>query len=145
VVYNPSSGQIIIWNMVDSELASSNWVTGAAASAATGWEIRGTGDFDRDGYTDILWWHPASGYLSVWLMNGNAVRATPLISQRQWQFPGWDLKGTGDFNQDGYPDLLWHNQTTGEVAVWLLRGMTFTRQVTLPWNIPGPSWNIVSR
>jgi hypothetical protein len=30
----------------------------------------------------------------------------------------WEIRGVGDFNNDGKPDLLWQNQSTGDVAVW---------------------------
>jgi hypothetical protein len=39
------------------------------------WNIVGTGDFDGDGKTDVLWQHKDSGARSVWLMNGT-VRAS---------------------------------------------------------------------
>jgi hypothetical protein len=42
----------------------------------------------------------------------------------------WDIRGVGDFNGDGKPDLQWHNQSTGDVAVW-----TFNNQqrISTPW------------
>jgi hypothetical protein len=142
LIYHPESGWLMVWSMVDSELVAADYVTGAQVPASWGWEIRGTGDFDRDGYTDIVWWHPSSGQISIWFMNGHALRDSGIVNQNQFQSVGWELKGTGDFNRDGYPDLLWHNQTTAEVAAWFLKGMTFMRSQTLSW--AGSDWAIVS-
>ncbi|HTB79825.1 MAG TPA: putative Ig domain-containing protein [Opitutaceae bacterium] len=52
--------------------------------------------------------------------------------------PGWALR---DFNGDGRPDILWHNTTTGDVAVWTMNGTTVTG-ATFIANI-GPPWSIV--
>ena len=70
LIYHPESGQVIVWSMVDNQLVAVDWVRDAQAAASSGWEIRGTGDFDRDGYTDILWWHPTGGDVSVWFIDG---------------------------------------------------------------------------
>jgi hypothetical protein len=29
-----------------------------------------------------------------------------------------------DFNNDGSPDLFWHNQATGFLSIWLMNGTT---------------------
>jgi hypothetical protein len=39
------------------------------------WSIVGTGDFNGDGKTDILW-HHTSGAVAIWLMNGTAVASS---------------------------------------------------------------------
>ena len=39
----------------------------AATSAPTSWTIAGTGDFNGDGITDILWRNTTTGALSDWL------------------------------------------------------------------------------
>jgi len=40
---------------------------------------------------------------------------------------GWELmldekQAKNDFNGDGKSDILWRNQTTGQVYVWLMNG-----------------------
>jgi hypothetical protein len=32
--------------------------------------------------------------------------------------PAWQAIGTGDFNQDGFSDILLQNKNTGAVSVW---------------------------
>ena len=34
------------------------------------WQIVGTGDFNSDGKTDILWRHKTTGQNALWFMNG---------------------------------------------------------------------------
>jgi hypothetical protein len=52
------------------------------------WDIGGTGDFDSDGQTDILWRNGATGENAVWLMNGTnltqGVLTTP-VADLNWQ------------------------------------------------------------
>jgi hypothetical protein len=35
----------------------------------------------------------------------------------------WVAAGTGDFDGNGSTDLLWHDNDTGTVAIWLLGGL----------------------
>jgi FG-GAP-like repeat len=63
------------------------------------WRAVGTGDFNDDGNSDILWQNASTGQASIWEMNGNSlVRGGPVSPN-----PGlaWHAVGTGDFNKDG--------------------------------------------
>jgi hypothetical protein len=79
-------------------------------------------DFNADGWFDLLWQHRSNGQLAAWHLNGTAV-----VSARSFDpaavDPGWNLSGSGDFNRDGKPDLIWHNEQTGEVGYWLMDGV----------------------
>ena len=35
----------------------------------------------------------------------------------------WKIVGTGDFNSDGKPDILWRNTSTGQNGVWYMDGV----------------------
>ena len=43
---------------------------GSSATASTDEDIGGTGDFNGDGNTDILFQNSVSGARTIWLMNG---------------------------------------------------------------------------
>jgi hypothetical protein len=54
---------------------------------------------------------------------------------------GWRVNGTGDFNGDGKPDLVWRRTNdTAEARIWLLDGGRVVQDVGLPANPPG--WRI---
>jgi subtilisin family serine protease len=93
------------------------------------WKIRGTGDFNQDGQTDILWWNSTSGQVVAWLMNGpNQVDSKDIgiVSDTRWT-----ISGTGDFNQDGKVDLVWRHQGSGEINIWLMNGVIPTPGKTI--------------
>ncbi len=86
-------------------------------------QVMGTGDFNGDGRSDVLLYDQGTGVVSYWIMDsfGNVV-GTQELSQKRLGTLGFTIKGTGDFNNDGYLDVLWYNATTGNVAAWLLDG-----------------------
>ena len=52
--------------------------------------------------------------------------------------PSWHARGTGDFNGDGFADILWQN-SSGAVAIWEMNGAT-PLATTIIGN-PGPTWH----
>jgi len=38
----------------------------------------------------------------------------------------WAVVGVADMDGNGSPDILWHNQTSGALAVWYMSGTTVT-------------------
>jgi hypothetical protein len=105
------------------------------------WKIAGTGDFNGDGKSDLLW-RRDNGEVSIWMMDGltklpggytNPAFAIPIE---------WKISGTGDFNGDGMSDILWRRDN-GEVSVWLMNGFTgHERGYTSPFAVP-TEWKIV--
>jgi hypothetical protein len=55
----------------------------------------------------------------------------------------WKIVGTGDFNQDGKPDLLWRNTNDGCNRVWLMNGVSLLQEVNLN-TVSNPTWEIVN-
>jgi hypothetical protein len=86
--------------------------------------IRGTADLDADGHLDLLWHHQTTGELYVWFMDGLAVRSGAFLTPRALDDTRWQIRGVADLSGDGKPDLLWHNQVTGELYAWLMNGTT---------------------
>ena len=73
---------------------------------------------------DLLWQDLTAGGLQRWEMAG-AVRArSASLSPDVMADPNWKIVGSGDFNADGLVDIVWHHQTTGQVAVWHMNGPT---------------------
>ena len=104
----------------------------------------GKSDFDGDGHMDLVLRNYATGDMQLWAMNG----LTRLSSQPMTPGPietFWHIVGTGDFNGDGRPDLVWQDYNKGYLAVWYMNGAarigyaTFsTPQVSdMGWKIEG--------
>lgn len=99
------------------------------------WQLAATGDFNRDGTTDVVW-QSSSGVLGGWLMQ-NDVRAGTL--QLPF-FPGWTAVGSGDFNGDRTTDVLWQN-VNGLVGEWLMGNGTRQGTMTVQ-NMSG--WRVIA-
>jgi hypothetical protein len=107
------------------------------ATLSGGWRIVATGDFNRDEQDDVVLHDLNDGRVMIWLLGTNA--GVPLVSSSTYiahpdlshltlapaNRPVWRIAGAADFNNDGSPDLLWQNISTGTVLVWLLDGTTF--------------------
>jgi hypothetical protein len=111
-----------IWLMNGTAIAS----TMVVSSVATNWSIVGTGDFDGDGKTDILW-RDTAGDLAIWFMNGTAISSAGSLGNVP---QAWSVAGTGDFDGDGKSDILWRD-TAGDVALWLMNGGTIASSVVI--------------
>jgi hypothetical protein len=97
-----------------------NWRCDAASGCSSQWKIVSTGDFNRDGNTDVLWHNPNTGVLSVWLLNSQGIVIGTQTVGSIPPPPPWRVVGAGDFNRDGNTDVLWHNPNTGVLSAWLL-------------------------
>ena len=100
----------------------------------TAWQAIGTGDFNKDGFADILLQNTNTGAVSVWEMNG-----TSLIGGGQVANPGlsWHAIGTGA----GGSDILLQN-TSGQATIWDMNGTTITGGGPVSPN-PGTSFRAV--
>ena len=57
----------------------------------TNWEIGGTGDFNGDGKTDIVWRNKATGDNVIWLLDGTTWSSSVLltgVSDTNWEIVG---------------------------------------------------------
>jgi len=79
------------------------------------WHVIGTGDFNGDGYVDVLWQHD-NGTVRDWL--GHADGSFTGNIDHVNIVTDWTAVGTGDFNGDGRADILWQN-ANGTVRDWL--------------------------
>jgi hypothetical protein len=87
-----------------------------------GWMVaNGSGDFNADGMSDVLWYDTITNRMAVWLFRGTQP------FERGPEIPGPDGDGWTnvpalDFNFDGMADVLWYNPRSNLTSVWLMRG-----------------------
>lgn len=74
-----------------------------------------SGDFNGDGFDDLLW-RRADGSISVWESLGYDFNRT----SNTWNHVGldWQITAVGDFNGDDCADILWRN-VDGRLTNWL--------------------------
>jgi hypothetical protein len=83
------------------------------------WRISGVADMDRDGQSDVIWHNTATGANRVWLMDGSTLASEVALPGLSPSALMWDVVGTGDFDADGTPDIVWQDSLSGQVAVWM--------------------------
>jgi hypothetical protein len=138
------SGQIVVWYMDGATLLSGTFTT-PSALPDPGWAIVGTADFNSDARPDILWHHAGSGQVVVWHMSGASLLGGTFTDPAALTDAAWRLVATGDFNDDGKPDLVWRHTGSGQVVAWFLDGprlvggsFTTPPAVDPAWAIAGP-------
>jgi hypothetical protein len=137
--YSGSGGKNAVWYMRGTIYIGSAFLI---AVTDLNWKIVGTGDFNGDGWPDILWrYNGSGGKNALWYMKGASkigYADLPAAADLNWK-----IVGTGDFNGDGWPDILWRNYVSGYNAVWYMKGATYlgaaylAAATDLNWQIVG--------
>ena len=119
-----------------------NQAAGTVDAAARDRENR-RADFDGDGRSDLLLQDLTTGNLRRWAMNGHVILNSSLLSHRVAD-NRWRIAGTGDFNGDGNPDIVWHHQTQGWVFLWYMNGATRIGMTYFSRDRVNPGWRIAA-
>ena len=140
------SGAIAVWFMKYEwyrPTLISGEALGPGAVADVNWQIVGTGDFNRDGWPDLLWQHQGDGRIAIWKMRRTTVLEGDLISPGHISNLDWQIRALGDLDGDDMPDLIWQNRATGDLAAWFMNGTTLASGVSLG-AVPDTNWHVVS-
>ncbi|HUD87670.1 MAG TPA: VCBS repeat-containing protein, partial [Xanthobacteraceae bacterium] len=116
---NNNNGNVAIWLMNGTTPTNSS--TTSVGNMPLTWSVAGTGDFNGDGKSDILW-VDTSGDIAIWEMNGTTI-LNPSNTGVGNLSTVWSVAVTGDFNGAGYGDILW-TDTSGDLAIWYMNGTT---------------------
>jgi hypothetical protein len=142
IIWQHDAGWLAVW-LMNGFNATGATLLSVDKMTDLNWVIAGAGDVNGDGKADLVWENKVNGMLGVWLLNGASVIGQGGLSILSVA-PAWQIHGVGDVNGDGKADLLWQNDTTGELGVWYLDGFTVIGQRTLSIpNVGDLSWNMV--
>jgi hypothetical protein len=72
----------------------------------------------------------------------NGTTATAVTTTPGAVGPGWRIMAVGDANLDGAPDLVWENESTGQVVIWAMIGANMFSAPLV--GTVDPAWKISS-
>jgi FG-GAP-like repeat len=130
IFWRDTSGDIALWGLQNGQVATSNGL----GTVTSNFVVQGFGDFNGDGFPDILWRDTNSGIISIWFTNGEQVTSAGVVSTLP---SSWNIVQVGDYNGEGISDLLLID-TAGDVAMWLMSGTTVSQSLGVA-NV-GPGW-----
>jgi len=113
---------------------------GVGAVPNTDWQIVGSGDYDGDGKSDVLWRNSVTGTNWMYLMNGGTITTSVGVSVTPDL--NWAIVGNGDYDGDGKSDILWRNAVTGTNWLYLMNGTSIATSASISV-LPDTSWKIV--
>ena len=76
------------------------------------------------GAMQLFLWNASTGDLAAWTMDGTARVSSERLEPSPLTDFTWKVAGMADVNGDGHPDIVWQEQTRGDVGVWLMNGAT---------------------
>jgi probable HAF family extracellular repeat protein len=120
ILWQESTGNLAIWQINGTEIVQTASL--GNVPPGSGWSVAGIGDFNGDGFIDILW-RNGTGAVAIWFSNVNAAQNNlPYIAYTTGLGlvpPSFNILQTGDYNGDGYSDILWQDNQ-GNIAIWFL-------------------------
>lgn len=143
---NFSTGALEFWLMNGTARVGPPIALGGSAPLPLEWELAATGDFDADENPDLLWRHTLTGQLLVWRMGATTKLGELVPSPDHAANANWTVRAALDFDHDGWRDLLWYNETSGRLVLWLLDAALVRKSglFTAPATASDANWKVVA-
>jgi hypothetical protein len=121
ILWRNTNGDTSVWLMTVSGTQMQVLSATDLGVVPASWAIAGTGDFNADSKSDIVWYN-SNGDISIWLITASGTQVQVLSTTDLGVVPaGWNVALTGDFNGDGRSDILWRN-SNGDTSIWFMNG-----------------------
>lgn len=142
ILFQHDRGTLSVWFMNGVERSSVTFLDPVDPGDKS-WKVVTVQDFDADGNPDIVLQHD-EGWLAIWHMDGIHLETAEFFQPNHPGDRKWVVVGSGDFNADGKPDLVFQHQD-GTLALWYLDGTRLTQSTLLNPSLPndGP-WRVKS-
>ena len=140
-LFQHSNGGLVVW-LMDGVIFTANKFPEPNHPGDAAWRVISAQDFNGDGKPDILLQH-TDGTLAVWMMDGLKLTRVAFLNPNKPESALWRIVSASDFDGDGDPDLVFQNSNDGELAMWILDGLTLEQSSLLLPSQPGNGWKIV--
>ena len=147
LLQNANTGACFVWEMNGLNLLGANTYGYVGTTLGADWKVKGTGDFNGDGKSDILLQNANTGACFVWEMNGLSLLDASSSGAVGWT-PGkdWQVANVGDYNGDGKSDILLQNTATNACFVWEMNGLNLLSPNSygyVGWT-PSAEWHVAA-
>jgi len=115
-----TDGLAAVWYLAGTSATGGAAFTADAAFGAA-WKLVGAGDFNADNACDLLFQH-TDGRLTAWMMDSTRRWGVRPLTPTAMTDADTKLRAVADINGDGYSDLVWQKESTGQVSAWLMNG-----------------------
>lgn len=134
------SGSTAIWLFSNGNYAMTTFPGWLDSS----WQVKGIGDFNGDGSSDILWRSTnTNGSNLIWYSGNSGTSLAPPDLNTVWS-----VQGVGDFDGNGNADIFWRcvspycGYPEGSVATWYFRNGVYSSTTVQAQHIDY-SWSVV--
>jgi hypothetical protein len=139
ILWQTPSGSLVV-SVIERLVPTQYLVTNPASMGDSGWRAAGADDFDQDGNTDVLWFHPAKGVVAIWHLEQLDLLYKTELSVRVFDATPVSVF---DFNHDREPDILFQT-TDGTLVVFVLSHGEVVEKISLDLpTLPREAWTVV--